>query len=102
MSGPVEFGAGVPAAAPPADRECGGYRFRLLPADVAKLRELPGARGRSDETLASEFFDGQAARWAESLSDNLPAPAEVRIVVDPYSRQAFMASGNTVYSILSF
>jgi hypothetical protein len=61
---------------------------------VAKLRELPGARGKSDETLAS--------RWAESLSDNLPAPAEVRIVVDPYSRQAFMASGNTVYSILSF
>jgi len=26
----------------------------------------------------------------------------VRIVVDPYSRQAFMASGNIVYSILSF
>jgi len=102
MSGPVEYGAGTPVVAPPADRECGGYRFRLFAADVAKLRELPGARGKSDDALVAEFFDGQAARWAESLADNLPAPAEVRIVVDPYSRQAFMASGNTVYSILSF
>lgn len=98
----LEFGAGVPAAIAGADRECGGYRFRLQPADVAKLRELAGARGKPDETLVAEFFDAQAPRWAESLAENLPAPADVRIVVDPYSRQAFMASGNTVYSILSF
>ena len=86
----------------PADRECGGYHFRLAPPDVAKLRELAGARGKSDETLVAEFFDSQASRWAESLAENLPPPAEVRIVVDPYSRQAFMACENTVYSILSF
>jgi len=88
--------------AAPAERECGGYRFRLTSADVAKLRELAGARGRSDEALVAEFFDSQASRWAESLSENLPPPAEVRIVVDPYSRQSFMACGTTVYSILSF
>jgi hypothetical protein len=86
----------------PAEREAGGYRFRLLAADVAKLRELPGARGKNDDLLASEFFDSQADRWAESLAGTLPPPAEVRVVVDPYSRQAFLASGRTVYSILSF
>jgi hypothetical protein len=85
-----------------AERECGGYRFFLLPQDLGKLHELAGSKGKTDQVLADEFFDSQAARWAESLSENLPAPADVRIVVDPYSRQAFMASGNTVYSILSF
>ena len=102
MSGAEGAGAGAPAIGSGADRECGGYRFRLHAADVAKLRELAGARGKPDETLVAEFFDAQAPRWAASLADNLPAPADVRIVVDPYSRQAFMASGNTVYSILSF
>jgi len=102
VTGGVEFGAGVPAIAAGAERECGGYQFRLEPPDVVKLRELAGARGKSDEILVAEFFDAQAPRWAESLAENLPAPAEVRIVVDPYSRQAFMASGNVVYSILSF
>jgi len=102
VTGTGELGAGVPAITAGADRDCGGYHFRIQPADVAKLRELAGARGKSDETLVAEFFDAQAPRWAESLAENLPAPADVRIVVDPYSRQAFMASGNTVYSILSF
>ena len=88
--------------AAPAERECGGYHFRLMPPDVAKLRELAGAKGKSDEALVVEFFDSQASRWAESLSENLPAPADVRIVVDPYSRQSFLACGNTVFSILSF
>jgi hypothetical protein len=96
------LGSGVPTPAAGADRECGGYLFRMHAADVAKLRELAGSRGKSDEALAAEFFDAQAPRWAESLAENLPPPADVRIVVDPYSRQAFMASGNTVYSILSF
>ena len=95
-------GTEAPAIVAGAERECGGYRFRILPADVAKLRELAGARGKTDEALVAEFFDAQAPRWAASLADDLPTPADVRIVVDPYSRQAFMASGNTVYSILSF
>ncbi len=83
-------------------REESGYRFFLLPPDVAKLRELPEARGKSDEQLADEFLTGQARRWSASLSDVLPAPADVRVVVDPYSRQSFLAHGATVYSILSF
>lgn len=88
--------------AAPAERDFGGYRFHMRPPDVAKLRELAGARGKSDEALVAEFFDSQAPRWAETLAENLPAPADVRIVVDPYSRQSFLASGNTVFSILSF
>ncbi len=93
---------GTRGAGAAAEHESGGYRFRLWPGDVAKLRELAGARGKSDETLVEEFFAVQAARWAESLSDTLPAPAEIRVVVDPYSRQAFLACGRTIYSILSF
>jgi hypothetical protein len=85
-----------------AEHSSGGYLFRLGAPDVAKLRELPGTRGKSDEVLTEEFFTAQAARWAESLSDTLPPPAEIRVVVDPFSRQAFLASGRTVYSILSF
>ena len=88
--------------APAAEHEAGGYHFRLWPVDVARLRELAGSKGKSDETLAEEFFAVQASRWADSLSDTLPAPAEIRVVVDPFSRQAFLASGRTIYSILSF
>jgi hypothetical protein len=85
-----------------AERLEAGYEFGLWPSDAAKLRELAGSRGKSDDALALEFFDSQAARWAESLREVLPAPARVRVVVDPYSRQAFLASGRTVFSILSF
>jgi hypothetical protein len=85
-----------------AASEAGGYQFRLAPAEVAKLRELAGARGRSDEDLSAEFLKTQSVRWAESLAGVLPSPAEVRVIVDPYSRQAFLASGRTVFSILSF
>jgi hypothetical protein len=52
--------------------------------------------------LIDEFLSAQAPRWAQSLADTLPPPADVRVVVDPYSRQAFLASGRTVFSILSF
>lgn len=85
-----------------AVRQLGGYQFTLRAGDIVRLRELPGARGRSDADLAEEFLAGQAPRWEASLGDVLPPPAEVRVVVDPYSRQSFLASGNTVYSILSF
>jgi hypothetical protein len=95
-------GLDVRAANGAAEREQGGYRFHLYPADAAKLRELAGARGKSDETLIDEFLSAQAPRWAQSLADTLPPPADVRVVVDPYSRQAFLASGRTVFSILSF
>lgn len=93
-------GGGTASVVP--EHDAGGYRFRLWAADVAKLKELPGSRGRSDESLVAEFFAAQAGRWAESLAETLPAPAEVRVVLDPFSRQAFLASGRTIYSILSF
>jgi hypothetical protein len=83
-------------------RDCRGYRLRLDPPDLARLRELPGSRGKSDEELGEAFFDGQAERLAASLVDDVPAPSEIRVVVDPYSRQAFLALENRIRGVLSF
>jgi hypothetical protein len=86
----------------PLYRDCRGYRLRLDPPDLARLRELPGSRGRSDEEIGEAFFDGQADRLAASLADDVPTPNEIRVVVDPYSRQAFLALENRIKGILSF
>jgi hypothetical protein len=86
----------------PVFREAGGYRFRLEQADVAQLRELPGSKGKSDREISEEFFDAQAARLAASLAGEIVPPVEVRVVVDPYSRQAFLAVGRTIRGIVSF
>jgi hypothetical protein len=86
----------------PLYREAGGFRLRLDPADLARLRELPGSKGKTDRELGEEFFDAQAARLAASLAPDVEAPAEVRVVVDPYSRQAFVAVQNKIRGIVSF
>ena len=86
----------------PLYRLAGGFRLRLEPADLARLRELPGSKGRSDQELGEEFFEKQADRFAQSLAEDVTPPAEVRVVVDPYSRQAFLAIERTIRSILSF
>jgi hypothetical protein len=86
----------------PLYRECRGYRLRLDPPDLARLRELPGSRGKSDSEIGEAFFDGQAERLAASIADDVPSPSEVRVVVDPYSRQAFLALENKIRGILSF
>jgi hypothetical protein len=90
------------AARDPLYRECGGYRLRLDPPDLARLRELPGARGKTDEELGEQFFDGQAERLAASIAGDVPTPNEIRVVVDPYSRQAFLALESRIRGILSF
>ena len=86
----------------PLYRESRGYRMRLEPADLARLRELPGSKGKSDEELGEAFFDGQSDRFTTALAEDVPAPAEIRVVVDPYSRQAFLALENKIRAILSF
>jgi hypothetical protein len=86
----------------PLYREARGYRMRLEPADLARLRELPGSKGKSDEELGEAFFDGQSDRFTTALAEDVPAPAEIRVVVDPYSRQAFLALENKIRAILSF
>jgi hypothetical protein len=86
----------------PLYRECRGYRLRLDPPDLARLRELAGSRGKSDDELGEAFFDGQAERLAASIADDVPSPSEIRVVVDPYSRQAFLALENRIRGILSF
>jgi len=86
----------------PLYRECRGYRLRLDPPDLARLRELPGSRGKSDSEIGEAFFDGQAERLAASIADDVPSPSEIRVVVDPYSRQAFLALENRIRGILSF
>ena len=86
----------------PLYRECRGYRFRLDPPDLARLRELPGSRGKSDSEIGEAFFDGQAERLATAIADDVPSPSEIRVVVDPYSRQAFLALETTIRGIVSF
>lgn len=86
----------------PLYRECKGYRLRLDPPDLARLRELAGSRGKSDDEIGEAFFDGQAERLAASILDDVPTPSEIRVVVDPYSRQAFLALENRIRGILSF
>lgn len=86
----------------PLYRECRGFRLRLDPADLARLRELAGSRGKTDAELGEAFFDGQADRIAAAVADDLAPPAELRVVVDPYTRQAFVALGTSIRGILSF
>ncbi len=90
------------ASSEPVYRESAGYRMRLEPADLTRLRELPGSKGKSDRELGETFFDGQTDRFTASLAEDVPAPADVRVVVDPYSRQAFLAVEKKIRSILSF
>lgn len=86
----------------PVSREHSGYEFRLEPPDLANLRELPGARGKSDEELGAEFLAAHCDRLAASLAGDLPSPARIRVLVDPYSRQAFLAYEDRVRGIVSF
>jgi hypothetical protein len=83
-------------------REHAGYAFRLEPPDLANLRELPGARGKTDEELGTEFLAAHAERLSAALAGDLPSPAAVRVLVDPYSRQAFLAFEDRVRGIVSF
>ena len=86
----------------PLFREAGGYRLRLDPADLARLRELPGSKEKTDRELGEMFFDAHSERLTGAVADDVPAPAELRVVVDPYSRQAFLALGRTIRGIVSF
>ena len=86
----------------PVFREVGGYRLRLDPADLARLRELPGSKGKTDRELGEQFLAGQADRLRAAIAGDVPEPAEIRVVVDPYSRQAFLALENRIRGITSF
>ena len=86
----------------PLYRETGGYTLRLDPPDLARLRELPGSKEKTDRELGELFFDAHSARLTGAVSDDVPAPAELRVVVDPFSRQAFLAVGRTIRGIVSF
>jgi hypothetical protein len=86
----------------PLYREAGGYRLRLDPPDLARLRELPGSKEKTDRELGEQFFDAHSERLTGAVADDVPAPAELRVVVDPFSRQAFLALGKTIRGIVSF
>ncbi len=86
----------------PLYRETGGYRLRLDPPDLARLRELPGSKEKTDRELGEQFFDTHSERLTGAVADDVPAPAELRVVVDPFSRQAFLALGKTIRGIVSF
>ena len=82
--------------------ETSGYTLRLDPPDLARLRELPGSKGKSDRELGEEFLAGHASRLTAAVAGDVPVPVEIRVVVDPYSRQAFLAIENRIRGITSF
>jgi len=86
----------------PLFRDTGGYRLRLDPPDLARLRELPGSKEKTDRELGEQFFDAHSERLTGAVADDVPPPAELRVVVDPFSRQAFLALGKTIRGIVSF
>jgi len=86
----------------PLWHESVGFRLRFEPRDLARLRELPGSKGKTDRELGQSFFESFAARLTAALEGDVEAPAEVRVIVDPYSRQAFLAVGRTIRGIVSF
>lgn len=86
----------------PIYREIGGYRFRMNPADLARLRELPGSKGKTDQELGEEFLTGHGERLRAAIAGDVPADSEIRVVVDPYSRQAFLAVESRIRGITSF
>ena len=86
----------------PLYREAGGYRLRLDPPDLARLRELPGSKEKTDRELGELFFDAHSGRLTGAVADDVAPPAELRVVVDPFSRQAFLALGRTIRGIVSF
>ena len=53
--GPAARDAGVARAALP---RVGRIPLRLEPPDLARLRELPGSKGKTDRELGESFFDG--------------------------------------------
>ena len=97
---PSRPGLSVDRAA--VSRDHAGYTFRLEPPDLANLRELPGARGKTDEELGTEFLAAQGDRLAAAISEDLPTPSSIRVLVDPYSRQVFLAFEDRVRGIVSF
>ncbi len=86
----------------PVSREIGGHRFRLEPGDLARLRELPGSKGKTDRELGEEFLADHADRLKAAIAGEVPAGSEIRVVVDPYSRQAFLALESRIRGITSF
>ena len=86
----------------PVWHDAEGYRLRFEPRDLTRLRELPGSKGKTDRELGQSFFESFAARLTASLEGDVETPADVRVIVDPYSRQAFLAVGRTIRGIVSF
>ncbi|HEX7253573.1 MAG TPA: hypothetical protein VF376_11880 [Thermoanaerobaculia bacterium] len=86
----------------PVWHESEGYRLRFEPRDLTRLRELPGSKGKTDRELGQNFFESFAARLTAALEGDVETPADVRVIVDPYSRQAFLAVGRTIRGIVSF
>ena len=86
----------------PIFRESGGFRLRLEPPELALLRELPGSRGKTDEVLGAEFLESHHARLLGAVAGDVEPPAELRVLVDPFSRQAFLVIERRIRGIVSF
>jgi len=80
---------------------CGHFVLTLDEAHCNRLRELPDWSGRDPEFVAEDFLSKKTARWARDV-EGPPEGAELRVLVDQYSRQAFLIHGLTIVHIDSF
>jgi len=71
-------------AAEPLYRDSAGYRMRLEPADLARLRELHGSKGKTDQERQSERH--QARPVAACATRRRPASSSRMVGVATISR----------------
>ncbi len=79
----------------------GSWVLTLEPQQCARLRELPDWSERDEDFVAESFLSGKADKWSRSLAGVTPG-SELRVIVDQFSRQAFLIDGSTVVHIDSF
>lgn len=91
----------IPAKPPRWKVPAGSWVLTLDETQCARLRELPNWSGRDEDFVAEDFLGGKASRWAAALS-GIPAGTELRVLVDQFSRQAFLIDGQLVVHIDSF
>jgi len=91
----------VAIGAPRWKRAAGDWTLTLEEGMCQRLRELPEWSNRDPDDVAEGFLEERAKRWLGELG-GVATGTELRVVVDQYSRQAFVIDGATIVHIESF
>jgi len=87
---------------PPRWKHTAGHVVLTLDeAMCARLRELPDWSSRSEDFVAEDFMTQKGAKWARTIPE-IAAGTELRVIIDQFSRQAFLIDGALIVHIDSF